>query len=89
MILSIITINRNNASGQEETMASVSAQTFTEFEYVVVDGSSTDGSVDVIRRFVPQFGNRFKGVSKPDKGIYNAMNTPLYAIPWYMVSRLG
>lgn len=74
MILSIITINRNNSAGLEKTMASVLAQTYTDFEYVVVDGASTDGSVDVIRRFAPQFGNRIKWVSEPDKGIYNAMN---------------
>lgn len=74
MILSIITINRNNATGLEKTMASVLAQTYTGFEYVVVDGASTDGSVDVIRRFAPQFGDRIKWVSEPDKGIYNAMN---------------
>lgn len=74
MILTIITINRNNATGLEKTMASVLAQTYTEFEYVVVDGASTDGSVDVIRRFAPQFGDRIKWVSEPDKGIYNAMN---------------
>ena len=74
MILSIITINRNNVVGLEKTMASVLAQTYTDFEYVVVDGASTDGSVDVIRRFAPQFGDRLKWVSEPDKGIYNAMN---------------
>lgn len=74
MILSIITINRNNAAGLEKTMASVLVQTYTDFEYVVVDGASTDESVDVIRRFAPQFGDRIKWVSEPDKGIYNAMN---------------
>ena len=74
MKLSIITINRNNADGIEKTMASVLAQTFTGFEYVVVDGASTDGSVEVIRRFSEKFGDRIKWVSEPDKGIYNAMN---------------
>lgn len=74
MILSIITINRNNSTGLEKTMASVLVQTYTDFEYVVVDGASTDESVDVIRRFAPQFGDRIKWVSEPDKGIYNAMN---------------
>lgn len=74
MILSIITINRNNSAGLEKTMASVLAQTYTDFEYVVVDGASTDESVDVIRRFAPQFGDRMKWISEPDNGIYNAMN---------------
>ena len=74
MILSIITINWNNASGLKKTMLSVAAQTCGDFEYIVVDGASTDGSVEVIRRFEAAFGNRLKWVSEPDKGIYNAMN---------------
>ena len=74
MVLSIITINRNNAAGLEKTMQSVLSQTRTDFEYVVVDGASTDDSVDVIKRLVPAFGDRLRWVSEPDKGIYNAMN---------------
>lgn len=74
MILTIITINRNNASGLEETMQSVLSQTRTDFEYVVVDGASTDDSVSVIKRLAPAFGDRLKWISEPDKGIYNAMN---------------
>ena len=73
MKLSIITINRNNAAGLEKTMLSVAAQTFKEFEYVVVDGASTDGSVEVIKKLEPGFAH-LKWVSEPDKGIYNAMN---------------
>ena len=74
MILSVITINRNNAAGLEKTMQSVLSQTRTDYEYVVVDGASTDGSVAVIERLAPAFGDRLKWVSEPDKGIYNAMN---------------
>ena len=77
MKLSIITINRNNAAGLEKTMQSVASQTCKEFEYVVVDGASTDDSVDVIKRFAPQFGDRLKWISEPDKGIYNGMNKGL------------
>ena len=74
MQLTIITINRNNAAGLEKTMQSVLSQTCTDYEYVVVDGASTDGSVAVIERLAPAFGDRLKWVSEPDKGIYNAMN---------------
>jgi glycosyltransferase involved in cell wall biosynthesis len=70
---SIITINRNNAIGLEKTMRSVANQTFKEFEYIVVDGASTDGSVDVIKKIEPEFAH-LKWVSEPDSGIYNAMN---------------
>ena len=72
MRLSIITINRNNAQGLEKTMQSVVGQTDPDFEYIVVDGASTDESVSVIRRFAEQRPIRW--VSEPDKGIYNAMN---------------
>ena len=74
MVLTIITINRNNAAGLEKTMQSVLSQTRTDYEYVVVDGASTDDSVGVIKRLAPAFGDRLKWVSEPDKGIYNAMN---------------
>lgn len=73
MKLSIITINRNNAKGLEKTMQSVAAQTFKEFEYVVIDGASTDESVEIIKKYEPRLAH-LKWVSEPDTGIYNAMN---------------
>ena len=73
MRLSIITINRNNAAGLEKTMLSVAAQTCKEIEYIVVDGASTDESVEVVKKLEPQFAH-LKWVSEPDTGIYNAMN---------------
>lgn len=73
MRLSIITINRNNASGLEKTMQSVATQTFKEFEYLVIDGASTDNSVEVVKAHVADF-DRLQWVSEPDSGIYNAMN---------------
>ena len=77
MKLSFITINRNNAVGLENTLQSVAAQTFKEFEYIVVDGASTDGSIEVIKKYEPQFAH-LKWVSEPDTGIYNAMNKGLH-----------
>ena len=74
MTLTIITINRNNTAGLERTMQSVLRQTCIDFQYVVVDGASTDGSVEVIKRLASRFGDRLKWISEPDKGIYNAMN---------------
>ena len=74
MILTIITINRDNASGLEKTMQSVLCQNRKDFEYIVIDGASTDDSVNVVKRFSDQFGRRLKWISEPDKGIYNAMN---------------
>ena len=77
MTISIITINRNNAAGLEKTMKSVFSQTWSNFEYVIVDGASTDTSVGIIQRFAGLFGDRLRWVSEQDNGIYNAMNKGL------------
>ncbi len=74
MKLSIITINRNNAAGLEATMQSVLNQTCCEFQYVIIDGASSDSSIELIRSYADKFGPRLKWISEPDKGIYNAMN---------------
>ena len=54
----------------------MAAQTFKEFEYIIIDGASTDGSVEVVRKFESRFAH-LKWVSEPDNGIYNAMNKGL------------
>jgi glycosyltransferase involved in cell wall biosynthesis len=71
MKLSIITINKDNAAGLERTIKSVTEQTFDDYEYIVIDGASKDGSVDVIGRYADKI---HRWVSEPDAGIYNAMN---------------
>lgn len=73
MELSIITINRNNAVGLEKTLQSVASQTYKKFEYIIIDGASTDGSAEVIKKYEAEFAH-LKWVSEPDAGIYNAMN---------------
>ena len=75
MKLSIITINWNNAEGLRSTLESVAAQTYHTFQHVIVDGASTDGSVDIIKAYVNQsLKYDVLWVSEKDKGIYNAMN---------------
>jgi glycosyltransferase involved in cell wall biosynthesis len=74
--LSIITINKNNAAGLEKTIQSVIAQTFSDYEYIVIDGASNDGSVAVIEKYAD---NITYWVSEPDTGIYNAMNKGIRA----------
>ena len=72
--LSIITINYNNASGLKQTIESVFAQTSNDFEYIVVDGASTDGSLNVIQQSNNSTIRPFNWISEPDNGIYHAMN---------------
>lgn len=69
--ISIITINYNNLEGLKKTVESVISQTWQEFEYIVIDGGSTDGSADYLesqKEYIDYW------VSEGDKGIYNAMN---------------
>lgn len=73
-LLSIITINYNNASGLLKTMESIINQDSTDFEYIVVDGNSTDNSVNIIRNFEENSNIPLKWISEKDDGIYNAMN---------------
>lgn len=71
MKLSVITINLNNAEGLKKTIDSVLSQTYRDWEYILIDGDSTDGSVELIRSKAEQLAF---WVSEPDSGIYNAMN---------------
>ena len=85
MKLSIITINYNNADGLRKTLASVASQTYVEIEHIIIDGGSTDNSVDVIREYESSLAlspyrlitSRLKWISEKDTGIYNAMNKGL------------
>lgn len=71
MILSIITVNLNNCKGLKRTIESVVSQVFTDYEWIVIDGGSTDGSYELIKQYDDYFSY---WCSEPDKGIYNAMN---------------
>lgn len=71
MKLSIITVNLNNKDGLQKTIDSVISQTFKDFEWIVIDGGSTDGSKELIEKYSDYISY---WVSEPDKGIYNAMN---------------
>ena len=84
MKLSIVTINYNNAEGLRKTLASVAEQTYRDIEHIVIDGGSTDGSVDVIKEYVssnpksnPFFKHAIIWASEKDNGIYNGMNKGL------------
>ena len=76
--LSIVTINYNNVAGLKATLESVAKQTCHEFEHIVIDGGSNDGSVEIIREYESIISNRksiiLKWVSEKDNGIYDAMN---------------
>jgi glycosyltransferase involved in cell wall biosynthesis len=80
MKISVVTINYNNAHGLQKTIDSVAAQTYKEFEHIIVDGNSHDEGVRIIQDY--DYAQRSSGQPHPvirwtseiDKGIYNAMN---------------
>ena len=71
MKYSIITVNFNNKEGLRRTIESVIHQTYQDFEYIIIDGGSTDGSADIIKGYNDHINY---WVSEKDSGIYNAMN---------------
>lgn len=71
MKFSIITINYNNYKGLKKTIESVIDQTYKDYEYIIIDGGSDDGSIDIIKKYSHYITY---WVSEHDKGIYNAMN---------------
>ena len=75
MKVSIITVVYNNRSTIRQAMESVLSQDYQDLEYILVDGASTDGTAEEIRRCMSDHPDRtFKFVSEPDNGIYDAMN---------------
>lgn len=71
MKISIITVCYNSAATLEKTIHSVAGQTHYNIEYIIVDGNSTDGTLDIIKKHEDKI---FKWISEPDKGLYDAMN---------------
>jgi glycosyltransferase involved in cell wall biosynthesis len=74
MKLSVITVNLNNVDGLRKTIRSVVEQTFTEFEYIIVDGNSKDESLTVIKEISNNTKLSVKWISEPDSGVFEAMN---------------
>ena len=75
MLLTIITINLNNAAGLKKTIESVKGQTWKNYEYVVIDGGSVDESIGLIKDNSSSISH---WISEADKGIYNAINKGIH-----------
>lgn len=69
--VSIITVSYNAASSIEKTILSIINQTYTNIEFIIVDGGSTDGTLDIIKKYDKSITH---WITEPDKGIYDAMN---------------
>lgn len=89
MLFSIITVCYNSEKTIERTLKSVLEQSFQDFEYIIVDGASSDCTLDIIHRYEPLFGDRIKLISEKDKGIYDAMNKGIRASSGELVGLLN
>ena len=72
--VSIITVCYNSEKTIQKTIESVLHQSYGNIEYLIIDGASTDHTVEIIKKMEPLFQGRMKWVSEPDQGIYDAMN---------------
>lgn len=72
--LSIITVCYNSADHITHAIESILSQKFQNFEYIIIDGQSTDRTLDIIKSYRPHFGDRLTLISEQDSGLYEAMN---------------
>ena len=72
--ISIITVSFNSAETIRDSIESVLNQTYSDIEFIVVDGNSIDSTLDIIKEYEPHFSGRMHWLSEPDKGLYDAMN---------------
>ncbi len=88
-LISVVTVCLNAAASLPEAVDSVLAQGFADYEYLVVDGGSDDGTVELLRAYESRFEGRLRWISEPDEGLYFAMNKGLAAARGTYVEFLG
>ncbi len=73
-LISIITVCLNSEKTITNTIQSVLDQNISDYEYIIIDGKSTDKTINIIESYRRHFGNKLTLISEPDRGLYNAMN---------------
>lgn len=89
MYFSIVTTCFNSSNTIRNTLDSILHQTFCDYEYIVYDAGSTDGTVDILNEYVHYFNGRMKYTSEPDNGIYDGMNKGVNDAQGHYVSILN
>lgn len=74
MTITLITASFNSVAVIRTALESVLRQTWPEIEYLIIDGGSSDGTLEVIREYAPKFNGRLRWISEPDRGMYDAIN---------------
>jgi glycosyltransferase involved in cell wall biosynthesis len=85
-LISIITVSFNSVNSIEDTIKSIFNQTFNNYEYIIIDGGSTDGTHQIINKYSDRLGY---SISEPDQGIYDAMNKGLAKVNGKYVYFIG
>src|SRR5258706_14346272 len=86
MKISIITVSFNSASTIKDTITSIRSQDYRDIEYIIVDGNSNDGTIEIIKANEEVVT---KWISEPDNGIYEAMNKALKMVSGEVVGILN
>lgn len=74
MKISMITVCYNSESTIRDTIESVLAQSYTDYEYIIVDGKSKDNTLEIVKEYESKFNGKLKYISEKDSGLYDAMN---------------
>ena len=74
MKISIITATWNSGATVRDTMESVLSQSYPDWEHIIVDGGSSDDTIQIVKELEARYDGRLKWISEKDKGIYDAMN---------------
>lgn len=83
--ISIITVCFNTVQQIRHTIESVAGQTYPNIEHIIIDGGSTDGTVEILK----EYAGKIKYISEPDKGIYDAMNKGVKLATGFAIGTLG
>lgn len=74
MNISLVTVTFNSIATLADTFKSVLSQSYSDIEYIIIDGLSKDNTINLIKQYEPLFGGRLKWISERDSGLYDAMN---------------
>lgn len=85
MLVSILTPCYNSVEFLEKTLECIERQTYTNIEYIIIDGGSTDGTIEMIQQHQEKLPKRFRLISEKDEGIYDAMNKGIRFAQGHMI----
>jgi glycosyltransferase involved in cell wall biosynthesis len=88
-LVSIITVSLNSEKTIAKTIESVLSQSYAGIEYIIIDGASTDRTMDILKQYEPRFKGRMRWISKKDNGIYDAMNKGIEVVKGEIVGLIN